>query len=187
MDEVACPGRAFKVYGTEWTIPQIVAKACEDRAFYEASGGGVTISGGEPLFFPEWTAELLRALREAGLHTCLDTALFASSSVIEALLPLVDMWLPDFKAADEALHLRCTGVRNRSVKDNLSRLVAAGVRLEVRCLSVPGLTDGADLAARHEFLHSIGIPEPSIVDLEYHDMARSKYLALGMEDTLPRK
>ena len=65
--------------------------------------------------------------------------------------------------------------------------MAAGVRLEVRCLSVPGLTDGADLAARHEFLHSIGIPEPSIVDLEYHHMARSKYLALGMEDTLPRK
>ena len=187
MDEATCPGRAFKVYGREWTIPQIVAKACEDRAFYEASGGGVTISGGEPLFFPEWTAALLRAFREAGLHTCLDTSLYAAPTVVDSLLPLVDMWLPDLKADDDALHRRCTGVPNGPIKDNLRRLAAAGVALEVRCLSVPGLTDGDDLAARHDFLRAIGIGESSIVDLEYHDLARSKYLALGMPDTMPSR
>ena len=185
MDEATCPGRAFKVYGKEWSIKNIVAKACEDRPFYDASGGGVTISGGEPLFFPEWTAELLRALRAEGLHTCVDTSLFAAPSVIESLLPLADMWLPDFKVADDALHRRLTGVSNEPIKRNLSMLVAAGARLEVRCVSVPGLTDGADLAARHDYLHSLGIPEASIVDLEYHDYARSKYLALGMPDTMP--
>ncbi len=185
MDEATCPGRAFKVYGKEWSINDIVAKACEDRAFYDASGGGVTISGGEPLLFPEWTAELLRALRAEGLHTCVDTSLYAAPSVIESLLPLADMWLPDFKVADDALHLRLTGVSNEPIKRNLAMLVAAGARLEVRCVSVPVLTDGADLAARHGCLHSLGIPEDSIVDLEYHDYARSKYLALGMPDTMP--
>ena len=184
-DETICPGRAFKIYGREWAIQQIVEKALEDKPFYEASGGGVTISGGEPLFFPEWTAELLRALREAGLHTCLDTSLYAAPSVIDALLPLADMWLPDFKAADDELHRRCTGVPNAPIKANLARLAAAGAAMEVRCLSVPGLTDGADLAARHEWLHSVGVPESAIVDLEYHDMARSKYLALDMPDTMP--
>ena len=184
MDEATCPGRAFKIYGREWTIPQIVAKALEDKPFYDASGGGVTISGGEPLFFPEWTAALLRALRDAGLHTCLDTSLFAAPAVIEAMLPLVDMWLPDLKADGDELHRRCTGVSNAPVKANLARLVAAGAKIEVRCLSVPGLTDGADLAARHDFLHSLGIPDSAIVDLAYHDMARSKYLALGMPYTM---
>ena len=186
-DETICPGRAYKIYGKEWTIPQIVAKALEDKPFYETSGGGVTVSGGEPLFFPEWTAELLRALREAGLHSCLDTSLYAAPSVIDALLPLTDMWLPDFKAFDDGLHRRCTGVPNAPIKENFKRLAAARARLEVRCLSVPGLTDGPDLAARHEWLHSIGILESAIVDLEYHDMARSKYLALGMDDTMPKR
>ena len=185
MDESTCPTHAFKVYGREWAIEDIVAKACEDRAFYEASGGGVTISGGEPLLFPEWTAALLRALRDAGLHTCVDTSLYAAPSVIESLLPLADMWLPDFKVADDALHRRLTGVSNEPIKRNLARLAAAGAPLEVRCVSVPGLTDGADLAARHDHLHSLGIPETSIIDLEYHDYARSKYLALGMPDTMP--
>ena len=185
MDEATCPTHAFKVYGREWAIADIVAKACEDRAFYEASGGGVTISGGEPLLFPEWTAALLRALRDAGLHTCVDTSLYAAPSVIESLLPLADMWLPDFKVADDALHRRLTGVSNEPIKRNLARLAAAGAPLEVRCVSVPGLTDGADLAARHDHLHSLGIPETSIIDLEYHDYARSKYLALGMPDTMP--
>lgn len=184
-DETTCPGRAYKIYGKAWTIPQIVAKALEDKPFYAESGGGVTLSGGEPLFFPEWTAALLRAFREAGLHVCLDTSLFAAPAVLDSLLPLVDMWLPDLKADDDALHRRCTGVSNAQIKANLARLVAAGAELEVRCLSVPGLTDGADLAARHAFLHSLGIPDAAIVDLAYHDMARSKYLALGMEDTLP--
>ena len=65
------------------------------------------------------------------------------------------------------------------------RFVSAKAKLEVRCLVVPGCTDGADVAARHRYLNSIGIPESSIVDLEYFDYVRSKYLALGMPDTMP--
>lgn len=187
MDEDTCPGRAFKVYGKAWTIPQIVEKALEDKVFYDDSGGGVTLSGGEPLFFPEWTAALLRAFKDAGLHTCLDTSLFAAPAAVDALLPLVDLWLPDLKADDEALHRRCTSVSNAPIKANLARLAAAGAKMEVRCLVVPGLTDGADIAARHAFLRSLGIPEPAIVDLACHDMSRSKHLALGMEDTMPRQ
>lgn len=185
-NEVTCPDHALKLYGKPMSIDEIVAKALEDKPFYEASGGGVTLSGGEPLYFWEWAAELLRRFKAEGLHTCLDTSLYAPPAAIKALLPFTDMWLPDYKAHDDALHRRFTGVSNMTIQENLKMLVAAKAKIEVRCLSVPGCTDGADLAARHSYLNSIGIPESQIVDLTYYDLARPKYLALGMKDTMPR-
>ena len=187
MDEMTCPTKALKFYGKPISIDDIVAKAMEDKAFYDESGGGVTLSGGEPLFFWEWAAELFKAFKAKGLHTCLDTSLYAPPAAIDALLPVTDMWLADCKAEDDALHKKFTNASNRTIKKNFERLVAAKVNIEVRCLSVPGCTDGEDLAARHRYLNSIGIPEKSIVDLEYNDYARSKYLALGMKDTMPVK
>jgi pyruvate formate lyase activating enzyme len=187
MDEATCPTRALKIYGKPMSIDDIVGKALEDKPFYDKSGGGVTLSGGEPLFFWEWAVELFRAFKAKGLHTCIDTSLYAPPAAIEALLPLTDMWLADCKAEDDTLHQKYTGVSNRVIKKNLERLVAAKANVEVRCLSVPRCTDGEDLAARHRYLNSIGIPEKSIVDLEYNDYARSKYLALGMKDTMPQK
>ena len=185
MDEVTCPTRALKLYGKPMTIKEIVTKALEDKAFYDESGGGVTLSGGEPLFYWQWALELFKAFKAEGLHTCMDTSLYAPSAAIDALLPYVDMWLADYKAEDEELHKKFTRVSNRIIKKNLERLVATKSKIEVRCLSVPRCTDGADLAARHRYLNSIGIPDGSIVDLKYYDYARSKYLALGMKDTMP--
>ena len=187
MDEATCPTRALKLYGKPMTIDEIVAKALEDKAFYDQSGGGVTLSGGEPLFFWEWAAELFKAFKAAGLHTCLDTSLYAPPAAIDALMPVTDMWLPDYKADDDAMHVKFTGVSNKVIRENLKRLVAAKANIEVRCLVVPNCTDGADLAARHAYLNSIGVPESSIVNLEYFDYARSKYLALGLPDTMPPK
>lgn len=185
MDEATCPTRALKFYGKPMTIDEIVAKALEDKPFYDSSGGGVTLSGGEPLFFWEWVVELFTAFKQAGLHTCLDTALFAPPVAIEAMLPLVDMWLPDYKADDDVRHRKYTGVPNKIIRKNLERLVAAKVKLEMRLLVVPGCTDGDDLAARHAYLDSLGIPRTAQIELEYRDLARSKYLALGMPDTMP--
>ena len=187
MDETTCPTKALKFYGKAMSTDDIVAKAMEDKAFYDESGGGVTLSGGEPLFFWEWAAEIFRAFKAKGLHTCLDTSLYAPQAAIDALLPVTDIWLADYKAEDDFLHKKFTKASNRTIKKNLERLVAAKANIEVRCLSGPRCTDGEDLAARHSYLNSIGIPEKSIVNLEYNDYARSKYLALGMKDTMPPK
>ena len=187
MDEATCPTKALKFYGRPMSICDIVAKAMEDKAFYDESGGGVTLSGGEPLFFWEWTAELFKAFKANGLHTCLDTSLYAPQAAIDALLPLTDMWLADYKAEDDARHKKYTGVSNRVIKKNLERLLAAKAKVEVRCLVVPGCTDENDIVARHGYLNSIGIQEKCIVDLEYNDYARSKYSALGLPDTMPVK
>ena len=158
MDEATCPTRALKLYGKPMSMDDIVAKALEDKAFYDESGGGVTLSGGEPLLFWEWAVELFRKFKEKGLNTCMDTSLYAPPAAIEALLPYVDMWLPDYKAEDDVLHKKFTKVSNRIIKKNLERLVEVKAKIEVRCLSVPNCTDGADLAARHRYLSSIGIP-----------------------------
>ncbi|MGN0833963.1 MAG: 4Fe-4S cluster-binding domain-containing protein [Kiritimatiellia bacterium] len=185
MEEATCPSGALKFYGRAMTLDQIVAKALEDKAFYDHSGGGVTLSGGEPLFFWEWAAELFARFKAAGLHTCLDTSLYAPLAAIERLLPVTDVWLPDYKAHDDELHRNCTGVSNGSIRRNLEFLVAKRAKLEVRCLVVPALTDGADLAARRDYLRKLGIPDEQVVELAYHDYARAKYLALGMTDTMP--
>ncbi len=187
MDEATCPTRALKLYGKPWTIDALVKKALEDKPFYDRTGGGVTLSGGEPLRFWEWAYDFFAACRAAGLHTCLDTSLYAPPLAIEKMLPVTDMWLPDYKAEDDALHARHTGVSNKIIKKNLERLVAAKAKLEVRMLIVPGCTDGADIRARHDYLRSIGIADKDVVELEYFDYARSKYLALGMPDTMPEK
>ena len=185
MDEATCPTRALKFYGKPATIEDLVKKALEDKAFYDRTGGGVTISGGEPLFFWEWTYEFLSACKKVGLHTCVDTSLYAPPAAVEKLLPVTDMWLPDFKADDDATHQKYTGVSNKVIKKNLGRLVAAKAKLEVRCLVVPGCTE--DMSARYAYLDSLGIPRSSVVELEYFDYARSKYQALGISDTMPRR
>ena len=185
MDEATCPSRALKFYGKPWTIDALVRKALEDKPFYDRTGGGVTLSGGEPLFFSEWAFAFLSACRQAGLHTCLDTSLYAPPAAVERLLPVVDMWLPDFKCDDDATHAKYTGVSNRIIKKNLERLVAARAKLEVRCLVVPGCTE--DMPARYAYLDSLGISRKNVVELEYFDYARSKYQALGIPDTMPKK
>lgn len=185
MDEATCPTRALKLYGNPWTIDGLLKKALEDKPFYDRTGGGVTLSGGEPLFFWEWAYELFAALKKEGLHTCLDTSLYAPPVAIEKLLPVTDMWLPDFKCNDDATHQKVTGVSNSIIKKNLERLVVAKARLEVRCLVVPGVTE--DVPARYAYLDSIGIERKSVVELEYFDYARSKYLAIGIKDTMPSR
>ena len=185
MDEATCPTRALKFYGKPATIDELVKKALEDKSFYDRTGGGVTISGGEPLFFWEWTYEFLSACKKVGLHTCVDTSLYAPPAAVEKLLPVTDMWLPDFKCDDDATHQKYTGVSNRIIKKNLERLVAAKAKLEVRCLVVPGCTE--DMPARYAYLDSIGIARKDVVELEYFDYARSKYKALGIPDTMPEK
>ena len=182
-NEATCPTRALKLYGKPATIDELVRKALEDKPFYDRTGGGVTLSGGEPLFYWEWTHEFLSACKASGLHTCLDTSLYAPAAAIEKLMPVVDMWLPDFKCADDAAHRKYTGVSNEIIKKNLERLVAAKAKLEVRCLVVPGCTE--DMPARYAYLDSIGIDRKDVVELEYLDHARSKYQALGIPDSMP--
>ncbi len=183
--ESACLGRALRLYGRTVTPEKAVELALEDRAFYEQSGGGVTLSGGEPLFQPEFCLELLRQLRNAGLHTALDTCAFVAREALEAALPSTGLFLVDFKHADSAEHRKLTGQGNEPILDNLRFLSEHGAKIEIRIPFVPGCNDSDENMERTgAFLGTLrGIECVKL--LPYHALARTKYAACGITDTMP--
>lgn len=180
-----CPGEARVFYGKEMTVEELLPLLLEDRAFYETSGGGVTLSGGECLCQADFCAELLKRLKENEIHTAVDTCGFVPWEAFEKVLPFTDTFLYDLKAFDEAVHTRCTGKSNKLILENLLRLDAAGANLEIRIPFVPNCNDG-EMKKIAAFLHPLKQVKKVKV-LPYHNLAGSKYEALGLENTLPRR
>lgn len=184
--EPECPGGALKLYGRNVSVEEVLGIALEDRPFYQESGGGVTLSGGEPLMQPEFTLAFLSALKENGIHTALDTCCFVSQEILRTVLPATDLFLVDFKHADSAEHRKLTGQPNEPVRNNLRFLSEHGAEIEIRIPFVPGCNDSdANMEATGQFLGSLrGITCVRL--LPYHSLARTKYKALGLPDTMPR-
>lgn len=174
----ACVG-ALEMSGNPMTVEEILAEVRKDKAFYDNSGGGMTVSGGEPLFHPAFTLALLKAAKEEGLHTCIETSGFAAWKDVEALIPYVDLFLWDVKETDAALHKQFTGVDNARILENLHRLDAAGAKMVLRCPIIPGYN------ARPEHLAGIAALANSLtnvqrIDVEpYHPLGSSKSAAIG--------
>lgn len=175
--EKVCAGGALRLYGTEATAEELLPKLLEDRPFYETSGGGVTVSGGEPLMQAAFTAEILRLLKGEGIDTAVDTCGYAPWEALEAVVPWTDTFLYDIKAIDEQTHVRCTGKTNAPILDNLKFLDAIGKRIEVRVPFIPGWNDG-EIRKIGAFLS--GLTNVSCVKLlPYHNYAKTKYDAIG--------
>ena len=174
----ACIG-ALEMSGKEMTVDEIIAEVMKDKTFYDNSGGGMTVSGGDPMLHPAFTLALLKAAKEKGLHTCIETSGFAKWEDVEALIPYVDLFLWDFKESDPVRHKEFTGVSNERILDNLHRLDAAGGKVVLRCPLIPGynvrdehLSAIASLA--NELTHVVRI------DVEpYHPLGKSKSEAIG--------
>ncbi|MBR6471600.1 MAG: glycyl-radical enzyme activating protein [Victivallales bacterium] len=175
-----CPVNALEMVGREMTIPQVLEEVLADQVFYDHSGGGLTLSGGEPLAHFDFTRELLSAAKNAKLHTCVETSGFAPWEHVEPLLPLVDLWLWDIKAPPE-LHERLIGVPDDLILENLHRLDVAGGRTVLRCPLIPGLNDSeAALLFIAELANSL--KHLTRIDLEpYHPLGESKNARLGKE------
>lgn len=180
----ACLPGALEFHGRDLTPAAVVAAALEDRTFYARSGGGVTLSGGEPLWQADFCAAVLALLRGAGLHTAVDTSGAVAWECFERVLPDTDLFLYDLKHTDDALHREHTGCSNREVLANLARLDEAGKPLEVRVPTIPGFNaDEASMASIGEVLRRL----PNLVGvrlLPYH-LARRKYETVGHADTMP--
>jgi pyruvate formate lyase activating enzyme len=136
----ACPAGALEVIGRAWTPEALLAELEKDAVFYETSGGGVTLSGGEPMAQAEFVIALCRLIHEAGLHLALDTCGAAPWAAYEALLPSVDLVLYDLKIYDGDRHRAATGATNAPILDNVRRLAAAGMPLWIRTPLIPGYT-----------------------------------------------
>jgi pyruvate formate lyase activating enzyme len=181
--ESVCLGDALKFYGKTVTVEKLLPKLLEDKAFYDNSGGGVTLSGGECLLQADFCRELLMALKEKGIHTAVDTCGFVSKAAFDKVIPYTDIFLYDLKAYDEDCHIRCTGQSNRLILENLRYLDSLGKPCEIRIPYVPGCNEDQmeKLAAFVKTLGNI----TKVKVLAYHNYAGSKYEALGMENTLP--
>jgi pyruvate formate lyase activating enzyme len=175
----ACPAGALEVIGQIWTLEALLAEIEKDTVFYETSGGGVTLSGGEPLAQAEFVIELCRALHGAGLHVALDTCGAAPWSSYEALLRTVDLVLYDLKIHDEGRHLAATGASNAHILANARRLAAARMPLWIRTPLIPGYTaDEENITALAAFIDK-ELPTVERWDLlAYTNLGEPKYRRL---------
>ena len=179
-----CLGNALTFYGKEMTVDELLPMLMEDKDFYENSGGGVTLSGGECLMHPEFCEELLKSLKVEGIHTAVDTCGFVSKEALDKAMPYTDIFLYDLKAFDEDVHIKCTGQSNKVILENLKYLDDCGKEIEIRIPYVPYFNhDQIEKIA--EFLKERkNITKVKV--LPYHDYAGSKYAALNMQNTLPK-
>lgn len=178
-----CLGKARIIYGREVSVDELVPILLEDRDFYENSGGGVTLSGGECLIRADFCAQLLKRMKEEGINTAIDTCGYVTWDSFEKVLPFTDTFLYDLKAVDGEVHKRCTGVSNELIIENLRRLDRLGASIEIRIPFVPGYND-EEIEKMAELLSSLSSVKRVRV-LPYHNLAGSKYEALGMVNTLP--
>ncbi len=179
----ACPGRAMTLYGRRMDVSSARKLVLEDREFYSPSGG-VTLSGGEPVMQADFCFELFSVLKQDGVHTALDTSLFANWNLYGRMLPVTDLFLVDVKHPDDAIHRRLTGQGNTRIFQNLNMLSERNAAIEIRIPVVPGCNDSAEtMRGIGERLR--GVCPGTVKLLPYHALARSKYAALGRTDTMP--
>lgn len=175
----ACPTGARVLVGRAATPAEVLREIERDTVFYDESGGGVTISGGEPLMQPEFLRELLRACRQREIHTAIETSGFGRPADVASVAELVDLWLYDLKVFDERRHEALTGASNRIILDNLRFLAGRGAAVTVRIPLVPGVNDDdANLAATGAFMASLRTLR-EVHLLPYHSLGSDKYRRLG--------
>lgn len=180
-----CYAEAREIAGRELSVETVMAVVEQDLPFYVESGGGVTLSGGEPLLQREFTAALLTALRRRGIHTALDTCGYAAWDTVERLRGDVDLFLYDVKLMDDARHRRFTGVPNAPILGNLEGLSARGHAIRLRVPVIPGVNDDDEnLDALAAF--AVRLPHLAGVDLlPYHHIGADKYARLDRTYPLP--
>ncbi|MCD6363194.1 MAG: glycyl-radical enzyme activating protein [Synergistetes bacterium] len=178
----ACPTGARKVAGKWYTVDELLCEIKKDIPFYDTSGGGVTASGGEPLTQAKFLSEFLKACKEIGVRTALDTSGYADWETISSLIDYVDLFLYDVKLIDGEKHKRWIGVPNEPILSNLKKLVQRGGRIFIRYPLIPGVNDSLeDIDSLGRFLSEIGgIEEVDI--LPYHKLGVDKAKRLGKKD-----
>ncbi len=170
-----------KVVGKEMSVLQVVSEAVKDKEYFEESGGGVTISGGEPMLQFEFTKAILMGLKKENIHTCLDTSGFAKWKLFEEILPFVDLFHYDYKITDSEKHKKYTGAPNELIIDNLHKLCKRDVDLILRCPIIPDINDdNVHLNAIADIV--LNNPNITVEKLPYHDMGRKKWDELLIRD-----
>ena len=178
----ACGG-ALEVLGREMTAQEVLDVVLRDADFYRTSGGGLTVTGGDPLFHPAFTLRLLQLAKAQGLHTCVETSGFAQWNVLEGLIPYTDLFLYDLKLMDSARHKEIIKVPNERILSNARHIAEKGGKMQIRIPLIPEVNmDEENLRATLDFCLSLGEAVTSVQLLPYHELGLSKYARLGVTE-----
>ncbi len=174
-----CHQQALKIYGIQKNTDELLDIVMKDQDFYSRSGGGLTVSGGEPMLQYAALRELLKAAGERGLHVCLDTCGLAPTEHYAEIAEYVELFLFDYKLTDPEEHRKFTGVDNRLILKNLDYLCTHGSRMLLRCPIIPGINDNedhyraiAELSRKYQAIQQVNL-------MMYHDMAKGKVPQIG--------
>ena len=174
----ACPSGALSSAGEARTVEDIVRLAMQDEPFYQKSGGGVTLSGGEPLLQADFALALLKAFKERNVHTAIETTGFASHDVFQRVTAYTDLLLFDIKHWDEEKHIKFTGVPNGPILANLKYAIRQGKDVLPRLPVIPGVNDSpVDATGLAECLKKAGAEKVQL--LPFHQFGENKYRLLG--------
>lgn len=172
---------ALEKIGNEVTSDEVILEVLKDKIFYDNSGGGITLSGGEPLYQYAFSLEILRKAKENGLNTAIETCGLTSTERIREISEYTDLFLFDYKETNSELHKKFTGVTNAAISKNLSVINEIGKKIILRCPIIPGCND------RKEHFEGIAtiankFENISHIELEpYHSLGENKYLSLGLK------
>ena len=175
-----CPSQAIEIKGRQMSVEQVMNEVAADIPYYQ-SGGGMTLTGGEPLLQFDFALALAQAARERGIHVVIETSGFAPQDRLATIAPWVDLFLFDYKATDPLTHERLTGVKNELILHNLDYLCRTGARVLLRCPLVSGVNDDD---AHLQAIAGLSRRYPSLAGIEimpYHPMGNEKARRIGMQ------
>lgn len=172
-----------EMVGREIPIEELMRELEKEKIFMDESGGGVTFSGGEPLMQHEFLNEALKACKNAGMHTAVDTSGYARWEILEKTAGLTDLFLYDLKIMDDKKHQEFTGVSNKLILENLRKLSAMGKHIQVRIPCVPNVTlTEENIAQTIDFLKTLAHKPTEVNLLPYHNTAAHKYERFGLDN-----
>lgn len=180
-----CLTDALSFVGRDVTVAELMEELLSDRIFYETSGGGITVSGGEPLIQADFCLELLKACRKEKIHTAVESNMTADWKTIAEIADYADLWMCDLKMYDSGKHRMWTGVGNERIVENISRLAETGAEMIVRTPVIPEVNDSPEEIRKIcTLLKSLG-GNVRYELLGFHSLGFGKFENLGMKNPIP--
>lgn len=178
----ACPANALVIWGRKMTVAEIMDLILKDMDYYQKSGGGVTLSGGEVLLQWRFAQELLQACRKHGIHTCVESSLHIKPEILDEILPNTDLVITDIKHMNSAQHLKNSAVGNELILENIKRVVQSNSPLIIRIPVIPGHNNSEDnIRATAEFISKqLNNRVLQVQLLPYRQLGTEKYASLGI-------
>ena len=180
--EEECMSGALTIWGKKMTVDDAMDVIRRDREFYERSGGGVTLSGGEALLQWQFCRDLLKRCKEEDIHTCVESALHVNPKAIDEVAPYIDLFITDIKQMDSTTHKKFTGVGNELILSNIKKLVEMDMPLIIRMPIIPGFNDNETYidATANFILNELHNKPVQIQMLKYRPLGEEKAGTLGL-------